>query len=1013
MKTRFYKIVKEGAFAKRLLFLTGMFVLSLSMTLTAQQMHQYSGVVKGADGQPLPGVNVIEKGTSNGTSTDMNGAFTLKSENAPVVLKFTMVGFSEVEMTVQPGSPVQVKMKESAVGLNQVVVVGYGVQKKSLVTGSISQVSASDIKATPVSRVDQAIEGMTSGVTVLPTSGSPGAGTQIRIRGVNSNGNSNPLFIVDGMKTGDINNIDPGDIKSVEVLKDAASAAIYGTEGSNGVILITTKSGKVGKGVISYDFQYGIQSSRSDMKLMDATEYGQWQQEAGASIPIVQDGTNTDWLSEIFQTAPMQKHHLSFSGGTKKTTYFLSTSYFDQDGIVGGPKANYNRLTSRFNVSSKIKKWLEVGTNMSYSHSNQRYIAQDNEYRSVVNSALDMDPLTPVTYSGTPSNVQDLIDQGHTILQDANGNYYGLAKYVTGEIVNPVAFLQTFHNKIKQDKLLGTSYVSLRPVKGLTITSRIGYDLTYQSNHAWNPVFYFSAENQNSMTTIDDNLNKWSRWLWENFASYKRTIGKHSFSALLGYSAEESESPWYYLHSGPMIAEGDQYAYHTYATSRDFDKVGGTYSRQTMTSIYSRVTYSYMDKYLIEASLRRDAASVFPENNKSAVFPSVSAGWLLSNENFFKSKKISYFKIRGSWGENGSKANLPGNEDKEFWVFSGIRYPDATDNFQSGARIDKLTNPDLRWEKTQMLDVGFDSRFFNDKFHLSMDYYNKTTKDLIVQGTGPLSVGNNYPNINGGDVSNKGFEFDVGYRNHNHAFKYDIQANFSTVKNKVTHLAVNAPIPGANVRGYNLTWFEEGYPIWYFKGYKTNGIDPATGDPNIVDVNGDGAITPADQTMIGDPFPDFTYGATVNLAYKGLDFRLFLQGVSGNDIFMGWFRTDRPYSNKPEFMFTDRWTPSHTDATMPAANNTSDYVYRSDLMVKDGSYMRIKQIQVGYTMPEKWFKNDIQSLRLFVSLDDYFTFTKYPGLDPEAGSYNPASQGVDRGLYPISGKVLFGLSVKF
>ncbi|RLD85376.1 MAG: TonB-dependent receptor, partial [Bacteroidetes bacterium] len=937
----------------------------------------------------------------------------LQSAKATTVLKFSMVGFSALEQNATAGKPLSVVLEESAVGLNEVVVVGYGVQKKSLVTGAISQVTEAEIKQSPASRVDQAIQGMTSGVTVLPTSGSPGAGTQIRIRGVNSNGNSNPLFIVDGMKTGDINNIDPGDIKSVEILKDAASSAIYGTEGSNGVILITTKSGEQGKGVISYDFQYGIQNSRSNMKLMNAEQYGQWQEEAGATIPIVQDGTNTDWLSEIFQSAPMQKHHLSFSGGTEKTKYFLSTSYFNQDGIVGGSKANYNRLTTRLNVTSDIKKWLEVGTNMSYSHSNQHYIAQDNEYRSVVNSALGMDPLTPVTYQEIPSNVIDLINQGRTILQDENGYYYGLAKYVTGEIVNPVAFLQTFHNKIKQDKLLGTSYVTLKPLKGLSITSRIGYDLTFQSNHSWNPLFYFSPENQNSMTTIDDNLNKWSRWLWENFASYTRTIDKHSFSALIGYSAEESESPWFYMHSGPMIAEGDQYAYHSYVTSHDFDKVGGTYSRQTMNSIFSRLTYSYMNKYLVEASLRRDAASVFPKNNKSALFPSVSLGWVLSNENFFNVKNISYLKLRGSWGQNGSKANLPGNEDTEFWVFSGIQYPDATDNFQSGSQIEKLTNPDLRWERTEMLDIGFDSRFFNDKLSLSIDYYNKITKDLIVLGTGPLSVGNNYPFVNGGDVSNKGFEFDLGYRNSDHAFKYSINANFSTVKNEVTKLAVNAPIAGANVRGYNLTWFEEGYPIWYFKGYKTDGIDPATGDPIVVDVNGDGQITPDDQTMIGDPFPDFTYGATVNLAYKGFDFRFFLQGVAGNDIFMGWYRTDRPYSNKPEFMFTDRWTPSHTDATMPTANNTSDFVYRSDLMVKSGSYARIKQIQVGYTMPKKWFSDNIQMLRLFVSLDDYFTFTKYPGLDPEVGSYNPTSQGVDRGLYPISGKVLFGLNVKF
>jgi len=989
-----------------------MALLNIAMVFGQNPDKEISGIVNDATGTGIPGVNISIKGTTIGTVSDIDGKFTLmaKSEN---VIVFSFIGYTTQEILVGDKTNMNVTMSEDALSMDEVVVVGYGVQKKSLNTGSISSIKSEELQSIPSSRADQAIQGKTAGVSVLSNSGSPGAGAKIRIRGVNSNGNSNPLFIVDGMKTGDINNIDPSDIESMEVLKDAASAAIYGTEGANGVIIITTKSGKSGAGKISYDFQYGLQSSRSNMDLMNASEYKQWMEESGAGT-VNQNGTDTDWLNKVFEVAPMQKHHLSFSGGSEKSTYMISGSYFSQNGIVGDDKAKYERVTARINAKSDVKEWLEVGDNFSFSHSNQKYIGEDDEYGSVVNTSLLIDPLTPVTYDGTPANVQSLLDGGKTLLQNGNGRYYGLAQYATGEIVNPLALLQSYHNKITQDKILGTAYATIKPIKGLAFTSRIGLDLTYQTNHFWTPEYYFSSERQNTMTTVDDNVNKWYTWLWENFASYNTTIGDHDFTVLAGYSAEEYQAPNFYMHSGPLIAEGDQYAYQDFTTSSEFDKVGGAFTNQTMTSVFGRLSYSYKSKYMMEASLRRDAASVFPTNNRSAIFPALSAGWILSQENFFNIKGLEYVKLRGSWGQNGSKANLPGNEDQEFWVFSGIQYPDASDSYQSGAEIDKLINKDLRWEKTEQLDLGLDLRAFSGKLNFSMDYYHKVTKDLIVNGTGPLSVGNEYPFVNGGDVTNKGFDFELGYRNNDKAFKYSVNVNLSTQDNEVTNLAVDVPVSGDNLRGYNLTWFEEGYPIWYFKGYKTNGIDKATGDPIVVDVNKDGEITAADQTYIGDPHADFMYGATFNAKYKGFDLNLFLQGSQGNDVFMGWFRSDRPFSNKPKFMYDNRWTPTNTNASRPAANNTSDFVYRSDLMVSDGSYLRIKQIQLGYTLPKSTLqKIGFDNARVFVSMDDFFTFTGYKGLDPEAGSSGDSRQGVDRGIYPIAGKVIFGFSVNF
>lgn len=978
-------------------------------------------------GELIYGATVAIDGTTLGTISDFDGKYSIDAPAEGATITFSFVGYSTVKVVYSGQKELNVKLKMDVTEVDEVVIVGYGTVKKSVVTGSVSKLGGDEIQGISVSRVDQAIQGRTAGITVLPSSGSPGAGTKIRIRGVNSNGNSNPLYIVDGMKTSDISNVDPGDIESIEILKDAASCAIYGTEGANGVILLSTRSGKAGVSKISYDFQYGIQKARTKMELMDAKQYKEWMTEAGLN-PTDRFNSDTDWLSEVFESAPLQKHYLSLSGGNGKTSYMISGAYADQDGIVGGSKANYKRYTARVNVKSEVKDWLEVGTNLSYSHSKRHYVGEDDEYRGIVNNALLSDPLTPVLYDGTPDHVQDLLDGGKVILADGSGKYYGLSENVGGEIANPIALLQTYHNSIEADKILGSAYATLKPLKGLNITSRVGLDLSYQDQNWWSGEYYFSSENSNSATTMDNQLNKWHTWLWENFASYNFSLDKHNFTLLAGVSAQKYVNPYYTLHAGPLALEGDDYAHQGYALTHEADIVGGTYTTNTTSSLFSRISYNYAEKYLMEVSIRRDGSSVFPEDNKTALFPAISAGWVVSQEDFFENNIVTYAKVRASWGVNGSKANLPGNEDKELWQVSGLTYPNADGTLVAGAVIPKLINKELVWEKTESSDFGLDLRFLDDKLSFSFDYYNKMTKDLIVTGTGPLSVGANYPSVNGGNVSNKGFDFELGYRGTKGDLTYSVNLNLSTTKNEVDKLKVNAPVRGDNLRGYDLTWFAEGQPIWYFKGYKTDGIlkdDEAAaaynskygtefkaGDPSVVDVNDDKAISASDQTYIGDPHPDFTYGATVNLLYKGFDFTLFLQGAKGNDVFMGWYRSDRPYANKPSYFHEDRWTETNKNASFSRANNESDYVYRSDLMVDNGSYMRIKQIQFGYTLPKDIVnKMKISSLRMFFSIDDYFTFTKYKGLDPEAGSATDNQQGVDRGCYPIAGRLMFGLSL--
>lgn len=1017
------KKVKETG--NHVLYRTGVTFLAsflcLSMGLAQGAKRPVEGKVADNQNMPLPGVNVVVKGTMNGMVTDANGAFRLEVSNEDVIV-FSFIGYEEQQITVGTQTSINVTLIEEMSDLSEVVVVGYGAQKKSLVTGSISSIKADEIANTSSTRVDQALQGRTSGVTILPVSGSPGSGAKIRIRGTGTNGNSNPLYIIDGMKTSSIDNIAPSDIESIEVLKDAASAAIYGTEGANGVIIISTKKGKKGEGQVSYDFQYGIQTVRTQMELMNAAEYSQYMTEQGATINKSADAnTSTDWLDEIFESAPMQKHHLSFTGGNDHSSYMSSVSYSTQDGIVGGDKASFDRFTFRLNSTHQVKKWLEVGNSLTYSQSNRQSIGEDDEYRGILNNALLMDPVTPVLYAAgqEPQKIKDLVNKGERILTNEDGLYYALPLNVDGEIGNPVSLIQTYNNKITTDNLLSTFYAKISPLKGLSMTSRFGMDMSYVNNHSWSTKYFISSERNNSSNTITDNLDKYFSWLWENFATYNFKIDQHDFTLLGGLSAQKFQHPNYYLYSGPMLQEGDLFAYHDHSTSRDQDKVGGNMVENAMSSMFGRLSYSYANKYMFEGSIRRDAASEFPENDKGAIFSSASFGWVVSEESFWNIDALEYLKLRASWGQNGSKSNLAGNEDKSYVVTTGIFYPNPTGGYYSGAKIEKMVNKNLKWERSEQLDLGIDMRTLEGRLSFSADYYKKVTKDLIIAAMPPLSAGGiGVPSINGGDVTNSGFEFELGYKHNIGDLVITTNFNLSTLKNEVTALSADAPIAGANVRGYNLSWFEEGKPIWYFNGYKTAGINPADGLPNIVDKDGKvierGKETAADLQMIGDPHPDFLYGASFNFEYKNIDLGIFLQGSQGNDIYTAWYRPDRATSNKPKYFFEDRWTPTHTSASMPKANGSSEFIYRSDLMVQDGSYMRIKQIQLGYTLPTELIsKIGISRTRLYVSLDDYFTFTKYKGLDPEAGSNNDQSQGIDRGVYPIPGKLMFGLSVNF
>lgn len=972
-----------------------------------------TGKVTDSGNEALPGVNVVVKGTLRGSITDIEGNYSIEASSDDLI-EFSFVGFENQELAVGSQNVINVTMIETIRDIDEVIVIGYGVQRKSVVTAAISSVDAEDLQRGSIGRVEHAIQGKTAGISVLPVSGSPGAGVKVRVRGTGSNGKSDPLYIVDGMKTSSINDLNPNDISSMEILKDAASAAIYGTEGANGVVLITTKSGQKGEAKVNYDFAYGIQNLATNMELMNAAEYKQFMKEAGLTVNS-SEGYDTDWLSEISESAPMQRHNLSVSGGGEKTTYMVAGSYLKQDGAIGGSNAAYERYTFRVNTKSDVKSWLEIGNNLSFAHSKRQILPEDDEYRSVVNSALLMDPFTPVLEKGITPAIQEELDKGTVMLTNPAGRYYALSRNVSGETANPVAFIENTNNEEISDKLLASFYGTVKPFEGFSLTSRIGMELNYVTRNSWSPKYYFSVERSNQVNIVEDWVDKYSNVLWENFASYNKKIGEHEFTGLLGMSYEDFQHPNYYLKS-QMPKEGDAFAYHQYSVNKETNRVGGEWEDLTKISYFGRLSYNLKNRYMLEATLRRDGASVLPEGNQWGNFPSLSAGWNISEESFWNIDAIDMLKLRASWGKNGSILNVIPFSDREFWVSTGIMYPAEDESLSQGVRIEKPINPDLGWEKSEQTNIGLDFYALRSRLSFSFDYYKKVTEGLLTLDSPVLSTGYyGVPSINGGNVENSGLEFALGYSDKTAGgLKYSVNVNLSTLKNEVTDLVNDTPIQGAALRGYNLTWFEEGKPLWYFRGYKTEGINPANGEIIVADVSGDGEITAADITEIGDPHPDLLYGASLSLEYKNFDFNLFMQGVQGNDVFMGWYRSDRPLSNKPRYFYTDRWTTAGQGASMPKPDNESDYLYRSDLMIGDGSYLRIKQIQLGYSLPSNVVNVvGLERARIYVSLDDYFTFTKYEGMDPEAGSNDDNRLGIDRGLYPLTKKVMFGINVTF
>ncbi len=1018
-------------------------ILTLSVLLIPifgmAQNLRVSGTVSDAQG-PVIGATVMLENTTVGVSTDMNGRYSLDNVPSNATLVFSCIGYVTQTIPVGGRTTINVTLVEDTELIEETVVVGYGVQKKSDVTGSISQVKAEDMENRTIASADQALQGKTAGVVVMMGSAVPGSSPMIRVRGFSSNASSDPLYVVDGLrvKPSDISGIDPNTITSMEVLKDAASAAIYGAQAGNGVILITTKKGSQGTSRISYEFQNTWQKLARIPKVTGAKDYITYYKEADAGLGVFEkaldtyyDGkTDTDWVDAAFETSLMQRHSISLNGANQQGSYALASSYMKNDGILVGNKDTYDRITMSLNADYKIKPWLKVSTTFSLDNSVQRNSVTEGTLRGgTISSVLMADPLTPVY--GITDTMRGYEVEEYPLLGDENGKFQS-SEFFISENSNPLINKELGSGLNRRFQIRGNAAFDFTPIKGLTITSRLGYRLSSSYSNSVTYRYKFNSLRSSDYDTVNSSSNMMQYYQWENFANYLFSVGKNNFTVMAGMSFDKTLNSNLSASANEFMKSDPLYYYLDYKTNSATMSVGGDDVNSTTLSYYGRLNWDYDGRYMVQASIRADAAdlSILSKKARWGFFPAVSVGWVVSKEpffNFINKDVLSLFKLRASWGQNGSIAGL----SNYMWrsAISSTGYYNlidktSTTSYTTGMKPSTLGNEELTWETSEQIDFGADFQFLKGKLTATADYYIKKTKDLIVTGAVPsLVVGNTSSPINGGNVLNRGFEFDLTWRDGiGKDFSYSISANFATLHNEVTYVSdfVSGRLPGASAINYNeLTVFEAGYPVWHFNGWHYEGLDPETGTPIFTDISGDGKISDADKTYIGDAVPDFTYGLTVNLKYKNLDFIVFGSGSHGNQVFQWLMRPDAKGSNILQNYFDNRWTPSNKGGTFPVAtigsSDLAHYLY-SNAMIKDGSFFKIKQMQLGYRLPSRLIsKIGLTSARAYVSLEDWFNFTPYDGFDPEAtsASISVRQMGIDAGSYPSSKKCVLGINITF
>lgn len=986
----------------------GLAYILLSSSLGEAQEIDIAGTILDQEtAAPLIGVNVIVKNTSKGTISDIDGAFSIKADSKDT-LQFSYVGYTMLEIPIDGRSQIDIQMNPDLSTLDEVVVVGYGVQKKSDLTGSISSVEAEEITRIPTGSVSQALQGKVAGVQVTPTSGEPGAAAIIRIRGVGTLNNASPLFVVDGMLLDDINFLDPNDVESIEVLKDASATAIYGSRGANGVIIITTKKGDLDRGTtIEVSGYYGTQSLINEIDLVNARDFAtlanEVAQNEGTGLPFADPtifGEGTDWQDVVYRDAPIMNYQLAFSGGSEKTSYHISGNFFKQDGIVEG--SDFQRVTLRVNNQYNFKPWLSFGHNISFIRTDATSGA------NVFQTAYRADPTVPAI--------------------DSLGNFGNTS--IRASVANPAAQIAFNNNTAFGYRTVGNIYLDLKPIKGLTIRSSFGLDLEQNERKIFTPEFFVSSIQQNEETRLTVITNRTQSWLWENTVTYIKEFDSHRINLLGGITAQEFSFEDIGGSRVGIPGESEELFFLSSGEIEGQTNFNGGFEWSLLSYLF-RANYTFDDRYLLTASIRADGSSKFGPNNRYGYFPSVAVGWNVSNEKFWGNNDIiNRLKVRASWGIVGNekigayagRAVVNSNLNAVFGIEESLNF---------GASIISLSNPDIQWEETSQTDIGIELGFLDNRLAIEVDYYDRLTDGILVAVPIPSFVGSaGNPVVNAAKVRNSGFDFNIDWRDRVGKLNYSAGLILSTVDNDVQELGQgNEAIFGGSVGSGGLlaTRTVVGLPIGAFYGYQTNGIfqsedeiansptlgSEVPGDLRFVDTDGDGVITTEDRTFLGSPIPDLIYGFTFGIDYAGFDFSLEFNGQSGNKIFNAK-KLARFGTYNFESSFLDRWTPDNPSNSEPRITNGGHNYNVSDRFIEDGSFLRLRNIQLGYTLPASLLNRfGISRLRVYVSGTNVVTWTDYSGYTPEIISGSVISVGIDQGVFPVAKTYIAGLNITF
>ncbi len=1041
-----------------------MAVAAAPVAMTQSQGNQLQGTVVDENGEPLIGVSILVSSTKRGTVTDTDGNFDLDVK-AGAMLQISYVGFKT--QTVKATDGMRIVMQYDDASLEELVVVGYGTMKKKLVTGATAQVKGEEIAKLNTTNPLQAMQGQMAGINITSNSGQPGTSMNVKIRGLGTVGDASPLYLIDGVG-GDISTVNPADIESIDVLKDAASAAIYGAQAANGVVLITTKSGKEGKAQISFDGYYGIQNVARKAEMLNSKEYMTIMNEQQinsnsqpydfSKMKSIYDPNgniyDTNWVDKMFKNdATTQSYNLGITGGTAMSTYALSMGYMNQEGIVGGKDvSNYERYNFRVNSDHQvIDNLLKVGEQVSFIYNKTNGIGVGNQYNNSLRGAFGASPLAKVyadkaddSFYGSPYAASDNSDW---YMYD--GNPYG-------------SMMTNNYNMNKGTNFSGNVYAELTPLKGLKLRTVFGAVYSTSEYRSFTPLYHFSPYSYNDTRTgVNQNMNHGLTMTWTNTAQYDWAWGEHAFNVLAGMESSRYEGTYLGVNSAMLKSGFDtwQYAYinnATAASSADGLSVNGSPNDETRTvSYFGRLGWNWKETYMINATIRRDGSSRFASGKRFGTFPSVSAGWTVSNESFMESASswLDFLKVRASWGQVGNQ-NIPNyrylapiKTTNTHYLFGNSAYDDASSasNLATywGAYPSRLANADIKWETSEQFNAGIDARFIKNRLGVTLDYYIKTTKDWLVEAPILATAGTGAPYINGGNVKNNGIEFNVTWNDRiGKDFNYNIGVNGAYNKNEVGEIPTSdGIIHGSTNQLYdNAPEFyraQNGHAIGYFWGYKTAGIfqnkqeitdwinngngvlqgaDVAPGDVKYIDVNHDGVINDKDKVDLGNGMPDFTFGINLGFDWKGLDFSVQASGALGHQIVQSY----RNHANSQANYTTEilnRWTGEGTSNKIPRVTTTNVNWQFSDLYVHDADFLRISNITLGYDFAKLLKNNDVFSqLRIYVQAQNLFTFTKYNGMDPEIGTYGTSdswASGIDVGYYPRPRTFLVGANIKF